>query len=237
MKSSSLIEYLDKGYQAEIQFIEALSAADRAAEGTLENWTAKDVIAHNSHWRKYHAENLLAALDGKTPSDTEDIDHANTDIYHQYRDQPWEAIEELAKGSCERMRAALTAVGDAGLERTDLLPWQEGRPIWRHLIGNAYTHPIIHLSDWHIKRGDKLRAAEMYREMTSLLEGLDDSPEWLGTIRYNLACSYSLAGETEKAIHTLREALELNPKLTEWSQQDPDFEPIRGEAGYKALYE
>ena len=179
----------------------------------------------------------MAALEGKTPSDTEDIDHANADIYHQYRDQPWEAVEALAKGSCERMRAALTEVGDAGLERTDLLPWQEGRPIWRHLIGNAYTHPIIHLSDWHIKRGDKRRAAEMYREMTSRLEGLDDNPEWLGTIRYNLACSYSLAGEAEKAIHTLRKALELNPALAEWSQQDPDFEPIRGEAGYKALYE
>ena len=237
MKSSTLIGYLDAGYQAEIKFIAELSAADREAEGTLEHWTAKDVIAHNSHWRKHHAENLLAALEGSAPSDTEDIDHANADIYNQYHDQSWETVEALAKSSCERMRAALTAAGGAGLERTDLLPWQEGRPIWRFLVGNAYTHPIIHLSDWHIKKGDKRRAAEMYREMISLLEGLDDSPDWQGTIRYNLACSYSLVGETEKAINTLRKALELNPALTEWSQQDPDFEPIRGEAGYLALFD
>jgi hypothetical protein len=35
----------------------------------------------------------------------------------------------------------------------------------------------------------------------------------------------------------LREALKLNPGLTEWSKEDPDFEPIREEAVYKAIYE
>jgi hypothetical protein len=77
----------------------------------------------------------------------------------------------------------------------------------------------------------------MYQEMTSQLTSLDDSPDWQGTIRYNNACSYSLLGDRETAIDELREALKLDPGLTEWSQQDPDFEPIRGEARYKALYE
>jgi hypothetical protein len=77
----------------------------------------------------------------------------------------------------------------------------------------------------------------MYQEMTGLLSGLDNSPDWQGTIRYNLACSYSLVGEKEKAISELREALKMNPALTEWSQQDPDFEPIGEEAEYQALYE
>jgi hypothetical protein len=77
----------------------------------------------------------------------------------------------------------------------------------------------------------------MYREMTSQLASLDDSPEWQGTIRYNNACSLSLLGEKEMAIDELREALRLNPGLKEWSRQDTDFEPIRGEAGYQALYE
>ena len=76
---NKLIELLEKGYQAEKDFIVGLTDAERDADSTLEKWTAKDIIAHNSHWRKHHAENLLAALAGKTPSRNEDIDHANED--------------------------------------------------------------------------------------------------------------------------------------------------------------
>jgi hypothetical protein len=55
-------------------------------------------------------------------------------------------------------------------------------------------------------------------------------------VRYNLACHYALSGQKERAISGLREALTLNPDLTEWSKQDPDFVPLRQEAGYQALY-
>ena len=226
MKSATLSDLVDKGYQAEQQFVAGLTESEREAVGTLEKWTARD-----------HAENLLAVLQGQEPITTEDFDHANADIYHQYRDQSWESVKALAKDSCNRMNEALMALGDEGLLRLDLLPWQEGRPIWRELVGNAYTHPIIHLSEWQIRKGDKARAAGLYQEMTGLLADLDDSPDWLGTIRYNLACSYSLLGEAQKAIATLSEALKLNPALLEWSKQDPDFEPIRAVSGYKALYD
>ena len=143
----------------------------------------------------------------------------------------------LAETSCERTKEALNALGDEGLQQVNFFPWHEGRPLWRFVVGNVYTHPILHLSDWHIKKGTAARAAEMYQKMTGLLSDLDDSPDWQGTIRYNLACSYSLVGEKEKAISELGEALKMNPALTDWSKQDPDFEPIREEAGYKALYE
>ena len=78
---------------------------------------------------------------------------------------------------------------------------------------------------------------EMYQSMSSLLADLDDSPDWQGNIHYNLACCYSLARQKEKAIRELAEALKLNPALTEWSQQDPDFDPIRAEPGYQELYQ
>ena len=214
-----------------------MTAADRDAESSLEKWTAKDNIAHNSHWRKHHAENLLAALEGKTPTRTEDIDHANEAIYRQYKDQSWEEIETLAKTSCKRMEEALNKLSADDLQRVDFYPWQEDRPLWRYVVGNIYTHPILHMADWYGKKGETSRVVEMYQTMTGLLANLDDSPDWMGTVRYNLACSYSLAGDKERAISELGEALKMNPDLTEWSMQDPDFEPIRGEAGYKRLYE
>ena len=232
---AELAELLQKGYEVDKDFIAGLSAEERRAQGTFEKWSARDTIAHNAYWRKHHAEDVLAVLAGKTPVHIED-DQINGEVYSRYKDQTWEEVDALVDAGLERMGEAIASIGEEDLQRSDFYPWEQGRPLWRELVGNMYTHPIIHLSDWHIKRGDPSRAARLYQEMTARLTSLDDSPEWQGTIRYNNACSFSLLGDKETAIHELREALKLNPGLTEWSQQDPDFEPIRGEAGYQALF-
>jgi hypothetical protein len=230
-----LTELLQKGYQVEQQFIAALSDEERNADGSFEHWTAKDNIAHNAYWRKHHAEDVLAVLAGKTPTHIED--QINDQVYSRYQDQSWEDIDTLVDTGMKRMGEAIASISEDDLQRDNFYPWEQGRPLWREIVGNIYTHPIIHLSEWHIKRGNPTRAAEMYQEMTRQLTRLDDSPDWQGIIRYNNACSFSLLGDKETAVNELREALKLNPGLTEWSRQDSDFEPIRGEAGYKALYE
>ena len=231
-----LTELLQKGYQVEQEFIAALSDEERNTDGSFEHWTAKDSIAHNAYWRKHHAEDVLTVLAGKTPTHTDD-DQINDEVYSRYQDQSWEDIATLVDTSMKRMGEAIVSISEDDLQRHDFYPWEQGRPLWREIVANIYTHPVIHLSEWHIKRGYPARAAEMYQEMTSQLTSLDDSPDWQGTIRYNNACSFSLLGDKETAVNELREALKLNPGLTEWSRQDPDFEPIRGEAGFKALYE
>lgn len=231
-----LAELLQKGYQVEQEFIAALADEERNADGSFERWTAKDSIAHNAYWRKHHAEDVLAVLAGKTPTHIED-DQINDEVYSRYKDQSWQDVHTLVDTGMKRMGEAIASISEDDLQRDDFYPWEQGVPLWREIVGNIYNHPVIHLSEWHIKRGNPARAAEMYQEMTSQLTSLDDGPAWQGTIRYNNACSFSLLGDKETAINELREALQLNPDLTEWSRQDPDFEPIRGEAGYKALYE
>jgi hypothetical protein len=231
-----LIELLQKGHQVENEFIAALSDEERNAKGTFENWTAKDCIAHNAYWRKHHADDALSVLAGKTLTEAEE-DQVNKEVYSQYKDQSWEEIEYFVNTGLERMGEAIESLSEADLQRKDFYPWEQGRPFWRDIVTNIYTHPVIHMSEWHIKRGNPARAAEMYQVMTGLLTSLDDGPDWQGTIRYNNACSFSLLGDKETAINELREALKLNPGLKEWSRQDSDLEPIRAEAGYKALYE
>lgn len=231
-----LNELLQKGYKAELEFIAALSDQDRDEDGTYERWTAKDSIAHNAYWRMSHADDVLEVLAGKSPPHVDD-DQVNEGVYSQYKDQTWEEIDALAKTCLDRMAAALEGMSEDDLQSDHFYPWEQGGPLWREIVGNLYTHPIIHISEWHIKRGDPARAAGLYQEMTAQLVNLDDSPDWQGTIRYNNACSFSLLGDKETAINELRHALKLRPGLIEWSQQDPDFEPIRGEPGYKALYE
>ena len=80
------------------------------------------------------------------------------------------------------------------------------------------------------------KSAEMTAVLAKTAESIDDSPEWVGVTRYNIACAQALTGELEEAIQNLSEALKLNPGLIEWSKQDPDFDSIREEEAYKAIY-
>jgi TolB-like protein/Flp pilus assembly protein TadD len=49
-----------------------------------------------------------------------------------------------------------------------------------------------------------------------------------GRVRYNVACTFAQAGETERAIEQLRIMVDLVPSyLTDWIRRDPDFAGLR----------
>jgi len=80
-------------------------------------------------------------------------------------------------------------------------------------------------------------ATALEEKTAKLLRRLDHGPEWRGNIQYNLACYYALVGRKQSAIALLKEALQLDPKLTEWSKKDPDFDDIRDDPGFMKVYE
>jgi len=123
------------------------------------------------------------------------------------------------------------------MSATDALPWQEDRPLWRLIVNGGYVHPVaMHLNPILIEHGHKEHATAVQEKGTRLLRALDDSPDWLGVLRYNTACHHALIGESEKAIAELREALAMNPGLTEWSKEDSDLASLRGMPEYEAIY-
>jgi tetratricopeptide (TPR) repeat protein len=128
------------------------------------------------------------------------------------------------------------AMLDSDLVDAERFPWQEGRPLWRSIVGSGYSHPVQHLAQLYIERGKRDVATQIQETAAELLASLDNSPNWRGVTIYNLACHYALSGQREKAITKLGEALQLNPDLTEWSKQDPDFASIREEPTYRSLY-
>jgi tetratricopeptide (TPR) repeat protein len=184
------------------------------------------------------AEDLAAAARGETPVRDEGFEAVNTRIFEENRDRSWSEILDEAVEACRRLVEQVEKTSEAALRGTETLPWQGDRPLWRVIVGNAYIHPLaMHLGPMLIERGEKEYATELQEKTAKLLSELDDSQSWQGLVRYNLACHYALAGETETAIERLREALELNPaELTEWSKEDSDLASIREEPGYISLY-
>jgi tetratricopeptide (TPR) repeat protein len=76
-------------------------------------------------------------------------------------------------------------------------------------------------------------AAEPYRRAgaydkaaATIAEGLGERPDH-PVLLYNLACTESLAGQTEAALQHLRRAVEIRPETADWAAEDEDFDPIR----------
>lgn len=52
---------------------------------------------------------------------------------------------------------------------------------------------------------------------------------------YNLACSYSLAGEIDQAATALGKALRLGYRDFDWLAKDPDLKALRSDAAFNEL--
>lgn len=231
-----VLNLLDRAHEGEQTFVAKLSAEERAAVGALEQWSAKDLLAHIVAWKERLVREIAAAPSGEGPPASIDIDQANAEIFEEHRDRSWADILEWSEHVHESLVESTEAMGDDDLVDTQAVPRPDGRPLWRLVAGTGYTHSLLHLAQYYTDRGEAHYATELWEEAVTLLTQLDDSPTWLGTTRYNLACHYALSGQHERAISELHEALQLNPDLTEWSKEDPDFASIREDPDYQALY-
>jgi C-terminal processing protease CtpA/Prc len=91
-------------------------------------------------------------------------------------------------------------------------------------------------------RAEQLYNQKEYGKAAALLEDLRRNPAFArlederASALYDLACNYSLAGEKEKAIATLRDAFLAGYTDASHIQQDHDIDQIRDDPAYRKLY-
>jgi len=232
-----LLDLLKQAHAMEMNFVDALSGQERARLGTLEDWSAKDVISHIAAWKASLADYLLAVSEGRSPTRSEDLDRENAILFEAHRDKTWDEALRMASDAFQRVVAQVEVLGEQELVSREEFPWQGERPLWRLIVGTGCIHPIAHVAEFHRNRGRREQAGKMMGEMARSMVSLDDGAVWQGEVKYNLACHYSLLGAAAEAIRELQESLVLNPGLIDWSKEDPDLDAIRGEPEYQAIYE
>jgi tetratricopeptide (TPR) repeat protein len=77
----------------------------------------------------------------------------------------------------------------------------------------------------HFATGEYDKAIDALQKL--LAEEPDDAP-----VLYNLACAESLTGKRDEALQHLRRAIELDSDFRDNAEKDPDFDPIRDDAGF-----
>ena len=89
---------------------------------------------------------------------------------------------------------------------------------------------------FYVDRGDRERGVKIMEEATRRrVSGKAVKESEKGDAYYDLACFYSVAKMKEPALANLEKAFRLNPTLIPYSLNDTDLDPLREDAGYKAL--
>lgn len=230
-----LLDLLHQAQQDEDAFVSSLSETERQAEGTLEHWSAKDEIAHAATWIGRLLQRINTPASAVPPTPDDKVDSENAVIFETYRQQSMDEVLVYSKKIRAALHGAVRALSEEDLNDPTLLPWLDGTPLWRRVAGSGYTHPMIHYATYWTRHGQAALATSMQELGFARLIALDDSPTWLGTNLYNLACQYALNGKREKALALLTESLSLQPALRVWSAQDSDLALLHEDPAFLAL--
>jgi hypothetical protein len=231
-----LIDLLDYTYTQEQDFAAGLSESERATVDALERWSAKDNLAHCAAWQKILAGNLAAAAAGGPYERAEEIDRKNDEFFTLHQADSWEVIMLDLKLAYQALAGQTRRLSEKELASEEVLPWQQGRPLWRLIVGNGALHPLSHLATCYSLNGQGKKGLAIFEAALPGLAALSSEAPWQGMLVYDLACFSALAGEKSRAIESLKKAFQLAPEFTEWSKQDSDLDSLRAETEFRALY-
>jgi hypothetical protein len=236
-RKSQIMDLMHHVLEEERAFLASISEAERAETGTEQHWSAHDVVAHIAEWKERQARRIELSERGDDLPSTNDIDSANRMIFETHHQKKWDEVTVLLEHANEHLARVVQSLPPEALEQTDRYPWQNGVPLWRRIVGNDVSHPVIHMSAYDQEHGRSGQADRRQEKAAQLFLNLDADPQWHGIVKYNLACHHALSGRVEAAVAGLQQALALNPSLLEWSKEDPDLANIRREPAYQALYQ
>ena len=216
-----------------------LSPVERAARGELHDWSPKDNVAHNNFWRQDAIWRLRAALEGGSPLDTEGDTLAwNDRVFQEQRETPWERLVEETQRLRAETAALIQQLSPDDLSKKDRYPWQRGGSLETLILVNWYDHPAEHWADVYLSRHEIDRALELRQAVASTVRELfAHDPKMYSYMVYKLGGYCARNGRSEQAIGAIREALTVNPSLSEWVRKDTDFDPLRLLPEFQALDE
>jgi hypothetical protein len=215
-------------------FIHDVIKPGLTTSGTDTDWSMKDHYAHIAAWMIQMVTRYTEPE--KEIPERDDIDMENARIFSEWKDKSWDEVIKDLDTIYQKTIDFLDGLSEEQL----LTPLNDTRPnaqpAWRYILGNACQHPVSHFSFAYPKYNESERALKIQERIVEDLLALDEDPTWRGTIHYNLACAFALAGDSGKAISLIKRAFADRPNLIEWSTKDTDLDRIRNLPEFIALY-
>ena len=212
---------LRMAHAAERDVFASLEPGPRDAPAVDGGWSAKDVLAHLSAWKRYQVGRLRAIREGiEEPVIAGETDEVNAVIHAERAAWSWEQVLADADAVSLALIAEIEAATEATLE-TDRISGT--------IMGNGPEHTLAHLSG--VAAGTRL--ATRVTDLAAMIALTVDGSGWpahaAAYARYNLACYHSLGGRLDDARALLRDALAGSLELRAFAVDDLDLLALRDE--------
>ena len=219
---AGLIEGLRATRAVEREIFAAFDPAERDAPAADGGWSAKDIQAHLSAWKRRQVDRLVAFREAReepalAATETDEINA----IFHAERaDWAWDRVAADA----EAMSDALIA--EVQIAAADTLA--DGK-VAGSIMGNGSEHALTHLPPLAARVGLGSRV----EDLAATIEVIIDRGGWparpAAYARYNLACFHALRGQLDEARALLRLALPAQEELRVLAPRDDDLIALRAE--------
>ncbi len=206
--------------ETERAIFDAFDPAERDAPAADGGWSAKDIQAHLSAWKRHQTARLTAIREGRDePPETVETDEQNAIFHAERADWPWADVRADADQITTDLIAAIEAASNETLEQ----PRVSGS-----ILGNGPEHGLAHLPGVAARVGMGARVTELAEAFEA---SLDDHWPIRATAyaRYNLACFYALRGDLDETRRLLRLALPVQEELRGFAPTDDDLIALRDE--------
>jgi hypothetical protein len=197
----------------------------RTGSGDFERWGPRDFIAHSADWTSRQVSLLRRPGEAEPLAGREAVEKLNREQFERHRDTSWDAAVRMLSEGLEALQGEVARREDAELLAPD--PSAGGRyALWRGIAFYGIVHTLSHLVQALVRAGNAEAALRLQGIMTPLLLEIDSSDAWRGTVEYNQARAFALAGDS-RALEQARQAIAHNPDAARWIAGDPDFAAIR----------
>ena len=205
--------------------LDDLSPQEKVQSGSLERWSARDMLVHLVFWGGHFNRQLQASLsDQKIPQAGDYYNLINDGLFVRHQETSYETALEEEESIYQKGFRLLSTLDADSLCNPTRFNWLEGRSLLDRALNTFVWHVLAHICDFHRVRGQMEKA--IYLQETYSV-ALATFPGWDANAPYNLGCFYAQNNLPEHAIRSLSMAFSARPDLLEWARQDSDLDPLR----------
>jgi tetratricopeptide (TPR) repeat protein len=231
--TTEMFELLESIREELDHLVQSLTPEEKARRGSLQGWSAKDMLVHLAFWNRHFNNQLEQGFAGQPiPKSGDYLDQINDGVLYEHLEQPFDEALAEEGAAFEHFRQIVAEVSPEDMQDAQKFEFLEGRSLLDRALGTYGYHTAAHISDYYIKHSQVERARALQESITKSLLGF---PGWEANAAYNLGCFYSLNGYKEEAIAKVKEAFAIKPDLVDWAKQDSDLDALHDMAEYKDL--
>lgn len=215
---SSLLALLRQARRVELAWISTLSETECETNGTLEHWSAKNLLAHISAWKKRGVEKLALIERSGIPPQLDSLDQFNEKIFVASQNHSWQEVQNEAEQAFTNLIVQVEQLSEKIFANPEEIIWQ--------VMACGGKHPYRHLSEFALQQGDVKHATLLYEELIDTMRLMPLPISELGRAIYQLAGFYAMTGQQTKAVEELKLAIQLEPGAAEWARQDSNLSEL-----------